>query len=110
MAGRFRLGRRGGRVAVILATTAYVTGLAIAAAPPGHTFGGSCNGHLSTPGLDASHERGPVIINGTAASEVVIGHRGGDTSERGGGVEILSGEPGAVHDQGGPAYVQYFGG
>ena len=32
MAGRFRLGRRGGRVAVILATTAYVTGLAIAAA------------------------------------------------------------------------------
>ena len=57
MAGRFRLGRRGGRVAVILATTAYVTGLAIAAAPPGHTFGGSCNGHLSTPGLDARRAR-----------------------------------------------------
>ncbi|HTC81641.1 MAG TPA: hypothetical protein VK848_08915, partial [Acidimicrobiia bacterium] len=85
MAGRFRLGRRGGRVAVILATTAYVTGLAIAAAPPGHTFGGSCNGHLSTPGLDASHERGPVIINGTAASEVIIGSRGGDTIDGGGG-------------------------
>ena len=30
MAGRIRLGRRGGRVVVVMATAAYVAGLAIA--------------------------------------------------------------------------------
>ena len=64
MAGRMRLGRRGGRVVVVLATAAYVTGFGIAMAPPGNTFGGSCNGRLSSPGLDASHEKGPMIIAG----------------------------------------------
>ena len=72
MAGRIRLGRRGGRVLVVLATAAYVTGLGIAAAPPGQTFGGSCNGHLSQPGFDASHERGPVIIIGTDEPDVAV--------------------------------------
>ena len=39
MAGRIRLGRRGGRVVVVMATAAYVAGLAIAGAPPGNTNG-----------------------------------------------------------------------
>ncbi|HVW33268.1 MAG TPA: hypothetical protein VHL53_12065, partial [Acidimicrobiia bacterium] len=79
MAGRIRLGRRGGQVAVVLATAAYVVGIGFAMAPPGETYGGSCNGHLSTPGLDASHERGPLIIDGTPGDDVIIGSRGDDT-------------------------------
>jgi Ca2+-binding RTX toxin-like protein len=80
MTGRsIRLGRRGGRVVVGLATTAYVVGIMIAGAPPGNSFGGSCNGRLSTVGLDASHEKGPVIIvGGDASDDVIIGSRGDD--------------------------------
>jgi hypothetical protein len=96
MAGRFRLGRRGGRVAVVLATTAYVTGLALAAAPPGHTIGGSCNGHLaSRPNLDASHERGPVILEGTTGDDVIIGSRGDDIIHGNGGDDYICGGAGA---------------
>ena len=109
MAGRIRLGRRGGRVAVVLATLTYVGGLAIAAAPPGQTFGGSCNGHLSTPGLDASHERGPVIINGTGADEVIIGSRGDDTIDGRGGQDIICGGAGADNIKGGPDADRIFG-
>jgi Ca2+-binding RTX toxin-like protein len=109
MAGRIRLGRRGGRVAVVLATLTYVAGIAIAAAPPGETFGGSCNGHLSTPGLDASHERGPVIINGTAADEVIIGSRGDDSINGGGGQDIICGGAGADNIKGGADAGRIFG-
>ena len=80
MTGRsIRLGRRGGRVVVGLAMTAYVVGLMIAGAPPGNSFGGSCNGRLSTVGLDASHEKGPVLNQGSNGSDVIIGSRGDDT-------------------------------
>ena len=101
MAGRIRLGRRGGRVVVVLATAAYVTGLGIMAAPPGQTFGGSCNGHLSQPGFDASHERGPVIIVGTDAPETIIGSRGDDTIQGNGGDDIICGGGGADNINGG---------
>src|SRR3954465_13601648 len=100
MAGRIRLGRRGGRVAVVLATLTYVAGIAIAAAPPGETFGGSCNGHLSTPGLNESHERGPVIINGTTSNEVMIGCKGDDSINGGGGQDIICGGAGADNIKG----------
>jgi Ca2+-binding RTX toxin-like protein len=94
MTGRsIRLGRRGGRVVVGLATTAYVVGIMIAGAPPGNSFGGSCNGRLSTVGLDASHEKGPVIImGGDATDDVIIGSRGDDTIDgRGGNDTICAG-------------------
>jgi len=81
MAARIRLGRKGRRVALLAATTAYVAGLALA--PPAQTFGGSCNGHLSTVGFDASHERGPVTIDASTwpgpGGVVIIGSRGNDT-------------------------------
>jgi Ca2+-binding RTX toxin-like protein len=95
MAGRIRLGRRGGRVVVVLATAAYVTGLAIAGAPPGNTFGGSCNGRLSNVTLDASHEHGPVIIQGSDEADVIIGSRGDDTIYGNGGADTICGGRGA---------------
>src|SRR3954462_10218957 len=109
MAGRIRLGRRGGRVAGVLATLTYVAGIAIAAAPPGQTFGGSCNGHLSSPGLDASHERGPVIIIGTSDPETIIGSRGDDTIQVKGGQDIICGGGGADNITGGPDADRIFG-
>jgi Ca2+-binding RTX toxin-like protein len=109
MAGRIRLGRRGGRVVVVLATAAYVTGLGIAAAPPGQTFGGSCNGHLSQPGFDASHERGPVIIIGTDEPDVIIGSRGDDTIDGKGGDDIICGGGGADNIRGGEGDDRIFG-
>ena len=109
MAGRIRLGRRGGRVVVVLATAAYVTGLGIMAAPPGQTFGGSCNGHLSQPGFDASHERGPVIIVGTDAPETIIGSRGDDTIQGNGGDDIICGGGGADNINGGDDNDRVFG-
>jgi Ca2+-binding RTX toxin-like protein len=90
-----RLGRRGGRVVVVLATAAYVSGLGLAMAPPGHTFGGSCNGRLSTVGLDASHERGPVIIEGTDDADVIIGSRGDDIIHGNDGDDTICGGHGA---------------
>lgn len=103
MAGRIRLGRRGGRVLVVLATTVYVTGLAIAAAPQGNAIGGSCNGHLATsPTLDASHERGPVILMGTPNDDVIIGSRGDDTIKGGLGDDYICGGGGADNISGGP--------
>src|SRR4051812_47500009 len=79
MAARIRLGKKGRRVALLAATTAYVAGMALA--PPAQTFGGSCNGHLSSVGYDASHERGPVTIDASKelAGVVIIGSRGDDT-------------------------------
>jgi hemolysin type calcium-binding protein len=79
MAARIRLGRKGRRIAVVATTTAFMAGLALA--PPAQTFGGSCNGHLSSVGFDASHERGPVTIDASAqpAGVVIIGSRGSDT-------------------------------
>src|SRR4051812_8638675 len=101
MAGRIRLGRRGGRVMGIPATAVYVTGMGIAMAPPGQTFGGSCNGHLSEPGMDASHERGPVIIMGTTGDDVIIGSRGDDAIDGNGGEDIICGGRGADNIKGG---------
>jgi Ca2+-binding RTX toxin-like protein len=109
MAGRIRLGRRGGRVMVILATAVYVTGMGIAMAPPGQTFGGSCNGHLSEPGMDASHERGPVIIMGTTGDDVIIGSRGDDAIDGNGGEDIICGGRGADNIKGGPDSDRIFG-
>lgn len=109
MAGRIRLGRRGGRVVVILATAAYVTGLGIVSAPPGNTFGGSCNGRLSSPGLDASHERGPVVIQGTTGDDVIIGSKGDDGISGNGGTDLICGGAGADDIRGGDDVDQIFG-
>jgi Ca2+-binding RTX toxin-like protein len=109
MAGRIRLGRRGGRVVVVLATAAYVTGFGIAMAPPGNTFGGSCNGRLSSPGLDASHEKGPVLINGTADDDVIIGSKGDDGINGNGGEDLICGGAGADDIAGGDANDRIFG-
>jgi Ca2+-binding RTX toxin-like protein len=109
MAGRIRLGRRGGRVVVILAMAAYVTGIGIAMAPPGNTFGGSCNGRLSSPGLDASHERGPVIIVGTTGDDVIIGSRGDDGINGNGGQDLICGGAGADDIAGGDDDDRIFG-
>jgi Ca2+-binding RTX toxin-like protein len=111
MAGRsMRLGRRGGRVVVGLAMTAYVAGLVIAGAPPGNTFGGSCNGRLSTVGLDASHEKGPVIIyGGDGTDDVIIGSRGDDTIDGRGGNDTICASSGADDVRGGDGDDAIFG-
>lgn len=109
MAGRIRLGRRGGRVVVVLATTAYVVGLMIAGAPPGETFGGSCNGRLSSVGLDASHERGPVLIQGSSKDDVIIGSRGDDTIDGHEGDDVICGGAGADDIRGGEGDDAVFG-
>ncbi|MEW6476864.1 MAG: hypothetical protein AB1679_31795 [Actinomycetota bacterium] len=111
MAGRsIRLGRRGGRVVVGLAMTAYVAGLMIAGAPPGNSFGGSCNGRLSTVGLDASHEKGPVIIvGGDASDDVIIGSRGDDTIDGRGGNDTICAGSGADDVRGGDGDDAVFG-
>ena len=111
MAGRsIRLGRRGGRAVVVLATTAYVVGLMITGAPPGNTFGGSCNGHLSDVKLDASHEKGPVIIYGDdAKDDVIIGSRGDDTIDGRGGNDTICAGSGADDVKGGDGDDVIFG-
>jgi Ca2+-binding RTX toxin-like protein len=99
MAGRNRLGRRGGRVVVVLATAAYITGLGLVMAPPGNTLGGSCNGRLATTSggvmMDASHEHGPVLIEGSDEPDVIIGSRGDDTIHGNGGGDTICGGWGA---------------
>ncbi len=99
MAGRNRLGRRGGRVVVVLATAAYITGLGLVMAPPGNTLGGSCNGRLATTSggvvMDASHEHGPVIIEGSDEDDVIIGSRGDDTIHGNAGADTICGGWGA---------------
>jgi Ca2+-binding RTX toxin-like protein len=99
MAGRISLGRRGGRAVVVLATAAYITGLGVVAAPPGITIGGSCNGRLATASggvmMDASHEHGPVIIEGSDDPDVIIGSRGDDTINGYGGGDTICGGHGA---------------
>ena len=102
MTGRIRVGRRGGRVAVVMAMAAYVAGLMIAAAPPGQSFGGSCNGRLSTVGLDASHEKGPVFIVGSDKNDVIIGSKGDDTIDGGLGDDTICAGSGADDVFGGP--------
>lgn len=79
MAARITMTRKGRRVAWVGACSLFLAGLALA--PPAQTLGGSCNGHLSTVGRDASHEKGPVTIDATAdpAGTVIIGSRGDDT-------------------------------
>jgi Ca2+-binding RTX toxin-like protein len=111
MAGRsIRFGRRGGRVVVGLAMTAYVAGLMIAGAPPGNSFGGSCNGRLSSVGLDASHEKGPVIIyGGDATDDVIIGSRGDDTIDGRGGNDTICAGSGADDVKGGDGEDTVFG-
>jgi Ca2+-binding RTX toxin-like protein len=110
MAGRIRLGRRGGRVVVGLATTAYVVGIMVTGAPPGNTFGGSCNCRLSSVGLDASHERGPVIImGGDATDDVIIGSRGDDTIDGRGGNDHICAGSGADDVRGGDGDDAVFG-
>jgi Ca2+-binding RTX toxin-like protein len=111
MAGRsIRLGRRGGRAVVVLATTAYVVGIMITGAPPGNTFGGSCNGRLSSVGLDASHEKGPVIImGGETSDDVIIGSRGDDTIDGRGGNDTICGGSGADDVRGGDDDDAIFG-
>lgn len=111
MTGRsIRLGRRGGRVVVGLATTAYVVGITIAGAPPGNTFGGSCNGRLSSVGLDASHENGPVLImGGDNTDDVIIGSRGDDTIDGRGGDDTICGGAGADDVRGGDGDDAVFG-
>lgn len=78
MAGRIRLGRKGSRIAVVVSTTAFLAGLAVV---PGQTFGGSCNGHLSSVGHDSSHEKGPVTIDASDSlvGVTIIGSKGNDT-------------------------------
>ena len=110
MAGRIRLGRRGGRVVAGLATTAYIVGIMVTGAPPGNTFGGSCNGRLSTVGLDASHEKGPVIImGGDATDDVIIGSRGDDTIDGRGGNDHICAGSGADDVRGGDGDDAVFG-
>lgn len=103
MAGRIGLGRRGGRVVVVGATAVYAAGLMIAGAAPGQTFGGSCNGRLSSVGYDASHEHGPVLIYGTDTADVIIGSKGDDTIYGGDGDDVICGGRGAddIHGDGG---------
>ena len=100
-------GGRAVRVVVVLATTAYVAGFATA--PPGQTFGGSCNGRLSTVGLDASHERGPVIIEGTDGDDVIVGSRGDDLIHGHGGDDLICGGAGADDIRGGDGNDTIFG-
>ena len=107
MAHHVSSGGRAVRVVVVLATTAYVAGLATA--PPGQTFGGSSNGRLSTVGLDASHERGPVIIEGTDGDDVIIGSRGDDFILGHGGDDLVCGGGGADDIRGGDGNDTIFG-
>lgn len=99
-------GGRAGRVVVVLASTVYVAGLATA--PPGQTFGGSCNGRLSTVGLDASHECG-VIIHGTDGDDVIIGSRGDDIIHGNGGDDLICGGAGADDISGSDGHDSIFG-
>jgi Ca2+-binding RTX toxin-like protein len=109
MAGRISSGRRGGRVVVVLATAAYVTGLFLLGAPPGNTIGGSCNGKLSTIGMDASHEHGPVVIEGSDDPDVIIGSRGDDIIHGNGGADRICGGHGADDVDGGDDGDAIFG-
>lgn len=106
MAHRLTRGRRAGRIVAVLAATAYVAG--VAAAPRAQTFGGSCNGRLSTVGLDASHEHGPVIIEGTDGDDVIIGSRGDDTIYGNGGDDLICGGAGADDISGGDGHDSIF--
>lgn len=107
MTHRLVRGGRAGRVVVVLAMATYVAG--ISTAPPGQAFGGSCNGRLSTVGMDASHERGPVIIEGTDGDDVIIGSRGDDVINGNGGDDLICGGGGADDISGGDGQDTIFG-
>ncbi|HEV3363913.1 MAG TPA: calcium-binding protein [Acidimicrobiia bacterium] len=113
MAGRISLGRRGGRAVVVLATAAYITGMGVVGAPPGNTIGGSCNGRLATASngvmMDASHEHGPVIIEGSDDADVIIGSKGDDTIHGNGGEDTICGGHGADDIFGGDDADAIFG-
>src|SRR5215211_7135394 len=90
MAVRNSGGSKASRIVVVLATMTYLAGLALA--PPAQTFGGSCNGYLSEVRYDGSHEKGPLIIDGTDGDDVIRGHGGNDRICGGGGADTIYGD------------------
>jgi Ca2+-binding RTX toxin-like protein len=106
MAVRNSGGSKAGRIVVVLATMTYLAGLALA--PPAQTFGGSCNGYLSEVRYDGSHERGPLIIDGTDGDDVIIGSKGDDVIRGHGGNDRICGGGGADDMFGGENDVPHY--
>jgi Ca2+-binding RTX toxin-like protein len=100
MAVRSSAGSKAGRIVMVLATMTSLAGLAFA--PPAQSFGGSCNGYLSAVSYDGSHERGPLIIDGTDGDDVIIGSKGDDVIRGHGGNDRICGGGGSDDISGGP--------
>ena len=83
------------RKAIIVLSAIYGLGLA-GGAPPAQSIGGLCNGRpASDPSLDASHQPGPAILEGTPGDDVIIGSDGGhDRINGNGGDDVICGGPG----------------
>ena len=126
MAGRIGLRVTGSRVAVLLVTLAF-SGLALP--PSAQALGDTCNGRLATStGLDASDQKGPVVLTGTPGDDVIIGSdhadsidglgghdvicagKGGDTVNGGGGADRIFGEKGDDSISGGAGTDNLYGG
>lgn len=86
--------RRGGRVVVVLATAAYLTGLGVLGAPSGNAWSSSCNGRLAQE-FDGSRSKGPLIIVGSDDDDVIIGSRHDDSISGGEGDDLICGGGGA---------------
>lgn len=109
MARGVRSGGRQSRVVTGLTITIYAAGLTMLSDGHASAFGASCNGRLSTVGLDASHERGPVIIEGSDGDDVIIGSRGDDSIRGYGGDDVICGGAGADDISGGDGHDTVFG-
>src|SRR5581483_4076784 len=85
----------GGRLARSLAVAVLLVGAAIAGGRPAHSVEGLCNGQEAThPWLNASGQKGPALIDGTAKDDVIIGSDGDDTINGKGGNDVICGEGG----------------
>lgn len=101
--------RRGGRVVVVLATAAYLTGLGVLSAPAGNAaWSASCNGRLAGQ-YDGSHAGGPLIIVGTAGPDVIVGSKYDDSIYGDGGDDLICGGGGADDIHGGDGDDAIFG-
>jgi Ca2+-binding RTX toxin-like protein len=94
---------RGQGLARSLAIATLLAGAAVTNGPNAHSVGGLCNGQeASHAWLNASGQRGPALIDGTAKDDVIIGSDGDDTIDGKGGDDVICGELGNDSISGGP--------
>src|SRR5579884_3619822 len=86
---------QGGRLAMIAASGAFMTGLAFLNNGGVHAIGGLCNGRpASHTWLDASGQYGPAVIDGTRGDDVILGSDGDDVIDGRGGDDFICGGAG----------------